>query len=104
MTLREYFAAHAPEVPGTFLGRYLPYQGPAAPNTRDLGERDRKIAENWLLDPCYELAGHGEVLGKFQEQYDAHQEAKAQHENQSQIQRMIAWRWHYADLMIAARG
>ena len=66
ITLRDWFATHAPEVPGWFR--------------TDLVSKTRYGG----LPPC--------------------PLPRNDHENNMLAERFIAWRWHYADLMVAARG
>ncbi|KWC56541.1 hypothetical protein [Burkholderia ubonensis] len=103
MTLRDFFAAKAPgEIPVWF--KYVPVvPRPEVPVPREILPADQ----------CKEFEGLGEWLdeedvspevNEFHERYVlAHRAAEAWDAEQV-VARYFAWRWHYADMMLRARG
>lgn len=103
VTMRDYFAARAPlEIPAWFQG----------PESRVLirplpGDRIVPWVENWLRDPCYDLAdvveddARDEAIA-FEALMREFWAAQTRVKQEREIARYFAWRWHYADQMLAA--
>ena len=98
LTLRDYFAAHAPAVPDWFV-----WHAPAHPKLE--WPRLPKDAPSEDLDAvsCYENAGADlpEHLRWYAEKKEAFRYAKEMARNADQTGRVVAWRWHYATAMVA---
>lgn len=102
-TLRDHFAATAPDMPSWF--HCAPSRPrPVAPSPDDhLSDEKRKEYRRAMNERWDDEDISPEVL-EFMSKVD---EASAEIDKWAQEQRshkFIAWRWHYADLMIAARG
>lgn len=110
--LRTHLATHAPDVPAWFkpadetilrnvLTRESAYLADA--EAQALPAEDRSRLRNWLADSCYDLdeplATIGARIVEAIEQRRLDQRADWE---RAQLQRLIDWRWHYADQMIAA--
>ncbi len=115
MTLRDWFATHAPtEIPAWFThGDDLPplpgvlyaevtleqqtgYAG--------LSEPDKEHLRQWLMDGSWDLDDHLEAIGNAAN--SAITQSRQDRDNAAQqrkADRYIAWRWHYADMMIRSR-
>lgn len=122
-TLRDHFAAHAPdEIPVWFTVPKLPFEAPAVPTppayTLDMiaDEASRRVCQQWFRDGCFELEHvfAGGVLPpdvaawmatwqEWSDAIDARDCAHDEHRAACERARFIAWRWAYADMMIAAR-
>jgi hypothetical protein len=131
LTLRDYFAAHAPiEIPGWFStwfrANYEPQ--PAAPSVDAwaLTAVAREYAMRWAMDPRYsgasnELAeqfktrhrpGPGndhapsDLLGlrSYQQAHEAWRKTLTRWENELYIDTLVSWRWTYAHAMCASAG
>lgn len=102
MSLRDYFAAHAPtDIPDWFKHREPVKYYPDCPHWSTLPNEDhREIARSWIDDPCYDLP---DELRWFQEKFEAYQDAAIAWREQDALERYIQWRWHYADAMLEAR-
>ena len=104
MSLRDYFAAHAPaEIPTWFYDGFVKkeYDGPAMPDpdaVENISDRDMCI--EWMRDPVFDLPEH---LRRFQNAVKAHRQAMDRHRSDEHARVYIAWRWAYADAMLAAR-
>lgn len=113
-TLRDLYALHAPEeVPGWFE-----FQGSDAPPLPEApgGLSDRaadlafRIRGNEIYDIGWAVAAasinetEASSLRAYRDDLIAALSARQAHAKTVQAQRFIAWRWHYADLMLAARG
>lgn len=110
MTLRDYFAAHAPVAPDSFQCKKPPQ--PARPKTVDKAfqnDRLRRLASDYRRDPCFELSEMGETLKEreglrqFQLAQDSYASACELWRKAFETYRQIEWRWFYADAMLAAR-
>lgn len=95
---RDYFAAHAPtDIPAWFRTEHPP--APIFPKPADLSEKHRRQWEGlgeWLepheVDP--------EVI-VFRDLYHEALKAKDAYDAACAAATFFAWRWHYADQMIA---
>lgn len=117
MSLREYLAAHAPDMPVWFNMPYEPQ--PSRPSIIDgdhlSNPRIREACLAWRRSsqrdnvPAHDLALAGETeaekkfLRDYQAQFEAYAEACEDRRIRHDRKRYFAWRWHYADAMIAAR-
>jgi hypothetical protein len=106
MTLREYFAVRAPqEIPDWFKGPALRAIKLPVPDAAIADE-----AAEWNRDPCYDLDGvfdDGERQRLAREYSDAMNNYGSEivaAQAEMEVARYFAWRWHYADMMLAARG
>ncbi len=116
MTLGDYFAANAPaEIPNW----YQPTLPTVDEQTRHLRasvidtpfqvERLRRGVQDWRKDPCFDLEGLGETEGErkflkaYEEAFNVYSEACAVARSKNEQARYFAWRWHYANSMLAVR-
>lgn len=102
MSLREYFAAHAPtEIPAWFHYTKPPKDFPKHPSldeiSTDENDPHRREVDSWLQDPIYDLP---EELQWFANKVKAHYDGKECWEQAAQRARYFQWRWAYADAMI----
>ena len=95
-TMRDYFAANAPEVPDWF--KYTPgpqTPRPAMPVLQEQPEEVIKaVADRNKKSPAYEI---------WAKLLSAHEEAVAAWHVEINAQRFFAWLWRYATLMMAYR-
>jgi hypothetical protein len=112
MSLRDYFAAHAPtEIPAWFvygddrppiphildIGSALALQ----PGLADLFDFEQENLRQWLYDGSWDLEPKLEAIGHAASKAIAEsREARRAAEEQREADRYFAWRWHYADNMI----
>ena len=132
MSLRAYFAAHAPAEPqGWFEPEIAPM--PTAPATEpsfpdefpfnvDIGARNYiiNIANGWRRDPCYDLStfephskdAHLDTLVAhvrpflvdYETAWKAYWAAHNAWDDERAKQRLIQWPWAWADAVLAAGG
>lgn len=98
MTVRDYFGAHAPEMPSWFQCEPSRPR-PLIPSRAELTDEQRRELEE------YELADGNaspEVMD-FADRRRAATDAIAAWEQEQKAHNFIAWRWHYADMMVRAR-
>lgn len=109
MTLRDYFAANAPaEVPDWFEHRKPPRDFPEMPRWFEVfgDEKDKRVARDWLDDPCFDLADHvsdPERGRRFAGEVTASREGYAAWSLRDKAERYFQWRWHYAAAMLRTR-
>lgn len=106
MSLRDYFAAHAPDdIPFWFTGPDLP-EPPKPVPPPEIADYVRKW---WFDNEPSDLVGflpddapieHHEMADAFQNENVAHCDAIENRRNQLVIRKYFAWRWYYADMMI----
>ncbi len=116
MNLRDWFATHAPtEIPNWFKHE------PANPRARVLSCEEAvrfapdfsartldeiNQAEDWLRDPFSDPIGRPELVRACWDAMRAIANSRNLFESgarQTEAERYIAWRWHYADLMLQRR-
>lgn len=112
-TLRDYFAAHAPQPPDWFQPLMEPRpQIPAIPP--GLSDEAAHLCDSWRCDPHYvdlEVSaakrgfGPTEILAMQAWARDVLEAEKAMvaYDRRRLVERTIQWPWHYADLMLRAR-
>lgn len=102
MTLRDYFATHAPTSIPIWFTHVEPSKDnlPAMPDHLQLDEVHQKIARDWEEDPVYDLP---EELTWYGEKVFAYRHAWALWRDENSAARFFQWRWHYADGMLAER-
>ncbi len=99
LSKREYFAAHAPEIPEWFTGKSL--DKPKEPKHWEEmpdGSPDKRILMNWHRDPCYDLPDH---LKYYQEAWEGHSVMMGEWDRMNVQLRYFQWRVYYADNMLA---
>lgn len=109
LTLREYHAAHAPAVPDWFevdprrpapqmprCERWLT-SDPICGLNNPQADKECKLIESWMRDPCYDLPDH---LRGFQQAFEVHHATLKAWRDENSITRIVAWRYAYADAMI----
>lgn len=113
--LRAYFAAHAPAVPSWFAFEATVPEVPSAsdllkqePIVAGLTQMERENLRDWLRgDLPYInrlLEQHPELVAlvkKLQLQLGAARAAREEAITRNEADRWFAWRWHYADRMLA---
>lgn len=131
MTLREYFAAHAPTVQPWFLPTMPPEptsppDEPSFPADFSARAEDRNyiinLARKWKRDPCFDLVdaeslsclpetrdyqngllAHAcEELDNYETAWKAYWKADSEWHSEFEKQRLIQWPWAYADAVLAA--
>lgn len=114
MTLRDWFATHAPtQIPAWFsAGPYQPLPQVPSPHDalkaqagwRQLTDRDQNTLRTWIADAVFELSDGLAVIGwGAQKMIDEAMAAAVKIQSQNEAQRYIAWRWAYADMMLKGR-
>lgn len=112
--LRDYFAARAPaEIPEWFehqpetVPHILPiYRAlEMQPGYAQLSEDDKERARAWLTDGSWDIDNESvaTIAGSAGRAIDASREARESAERRNEIARYFAWRWYYADAMLARR-
>jgi hypothetical protein len=114
MTLRDWFATHAPtDIPAWFsAGPYQPI--PKVPGSHDalkaqagwlqLTHADQNTLRTWMADAVFELSDGLAVIGwGAMKMIDEAMASAVKIQLQNEAQRYIAWRWAYADLMLKGR-
>ena len=103
MSLRDYFAAHAPEsVPGWFKHE-PPAEAalPERPSWQQVDSIHQHLVMQWQEDPCFDLP---EELSWFEEKHKAYAAAETGYRHANYWARMTQWRFAYADAMLATRA
>jgi hypothetical protein len=101
-TLRDYFAARAPECPYWFEHSPPPKREiPPMPDYLQLDESHQQIAKSWQEDPIFDLPPELEFYGK---KVQAHREATANWHVENSMGRITQWRFAYADAMMKERA
>lgn len=106
MSLRDYFAAHAPAVPDWFEPTM-----PEAPKHPALESADawgltddqRELARQWRLDPHWDADETDSALLPFCEAFRDYWDASAGFQDEKTRQRLAQWPWFYADMVLANR-
>lgn len=117
--LRDYFAAHAPEKPQD----WAPSSVTIIPPRPEPPAVIKDAAEQWLDDPCYDFAvcfkehegqdpeelefwppKYRPLAERFEAEMNEWWEFKRKANLADDRANFIAWRWAYADAMIAERG
>lgn len=96
MTLLEYYAAHAPEVPEWFDGEKE--QIPAPPDINDYPENARAEIRSWLRDGTWDLS---KDCGSFQEDFNEWRCTRDKILSKNKISRYFQWRIYYAEQIAA---
>lgn len=113
MTLRQYYAAHAPEeIPEWFECDEPNRDFPAHPDYSKVGEglagREREPLQTMALElQRGEIEADGDLppeLHEFHDQLLAHRLGKDAYNRKKQMNRLTRWRLAYADAMIEAEG
>ena len=111
MSLRDYFAAHAPAEPQAWFEPTMPPYPQTPPVPADLPEAVRCRIESWCNDPCYDLVGlfgnaNPELLQRVQAFDDAWSAARKEqraHNLEYARRQLVQWPWAWADAMLAER-
>lgn len=99
LTKREYFAAHAPEVPEWFI--HTEPKNPKEPKSwTDMSDNDpfKEAAREWFQYPCYDIKD--EELKWFQEAWEKFWQDVKAWKAQNSMSRLKQWRYYYADAML----
>lgn len=109
MTLREFFAAHAPAEPQPwFEPTMLPRPVPPADDLRsvlpDCTEDEDREAQSWRRDPCYDLCTKSPRLAPYERAWEDYWRANHAWSEEKKRQRYVQWPWAWADAVLAARG
>lgn len=99
LTKREYFAINAPvEIPSWFRHVPLEQKVMEGPRLEDLvNDEDRKLAQEWSRDPCYDLPDH---LKWFSDKLDQKVEADSDYRMNNYEARYFQWRRYYAEKLL----
>lgn len=113
-TLRDYFAARAPEVPEWYRPAQLPPLPPILSNQAalalqpayaELPEHNKLQLSEWMRDDSWDLDDAVAAIGKAaKDAIAASVTARTAAGNAAETYRFIAWRWRYADLMLHGRA
>lgn len=105
LTLREYFAAHAPESPPWFdYDHPGEPQPPEAPSTLDMAEMGMlNNARNRGTLPRYIESTQNGVGKLYAQQLIAYQDAVYKWSQEAEMMLLVKWRWAYADAMMKER-
>lgn len=108
-SLRDYFAAHAPETPWPHFRPKVP-PPPRKPMEDPIGndgeaptpdeERDLR---GWYNDPVYDAEERHPTFSYWVKSWRDYWRACHDHEENVQIARRVQWPWFYADTMLAQR-
>lgn len=102
MTLRDYFATHAPlDIPSWFEHVPPAKDVPPMPDHTTLDAAHQQIAISWQKDPCFDLP---EEIKWFGDKVKAHRDAKAAWSDANYAARTFQWRYAFADGMLAERS
>jgi hypothetical protein len=118
MTLRDYFAARAPEPPEWFVQTWeasarvpaLPLTVPQAiaqhQDAPTLNQADRQRIAEWLNDGSYDLDDEelDGVAQAIKAQLDRSRSEHIAAMTEHAIAQFFSWRWYYADEMLKARS
>lgn len=104
LSKREYFAAHAPEMPEWFTrGIELePYKGAQPPRWQDQPQPFQHEARLWQKGEWN--ANISEELEDFRKSTQEYHLELAAHDIEQNMKRLCAWRYYYADIMLAEKG
>lgn len=112
-TLRDLFAVHAPPAPDWFKGIGGPPPSPRPDKPQGLSERGSDLAEKIRCGDVHHIGfalssgaiGDGEAaeLYRFSKEVADWRRENVAREIGLEQRRLIQWRWHYADLMLAHR-
>lgn len=99
MTLREYFAAHAPPPPDWFESFTVDYAKLGEPPQLDpQSDSDKAVLRAWMNDRSTKVPAHLKpALDRVG------QLAKAKASLGMLAESFFAWRWYYADMMLSGR-
>lgn len=103
MDMRDKFAMNAPEMPGWFRA---PYHRPYPVQPEYIAELPRKFHREWLevRDRYWDDPRVSAEVREFGARVKAANLDLGKWNYDEKAHQFIAWRWHYADLMMAARG
>lgn len=117
MSLRDYFAAHAPDVPAPWFEPTMPPKPSEPPIATDLNEESRRTLRSWVSDPIFDLdhaanelrdankiseTGHT-ALVTYERDYTAYRRACDAWEQVHAKQTDVQWPYAWADLQLAER-
>lgn len=107
MSLRDYFAAHAPVEPQTWFVPLMPEPCPKEPSWSELTDPEekrmlREYGHEWLDDE--EARAKHPKLAEFSGRVQAARLAGGRWKAEFERQRLIQWPYAWADAMIAERG
>jgi hypothetical protein len=99
LTKREYFAAHAPEIPNWFANKLSPT--PKKPKSwmeiKWSNQEETDLIRSWWSDPIFDLPEH---LIWYQQEWQEYNELYNEWNRQNIIDRYFQWRIFYADNLI----
>lgn len=100
MSMREYFAAHAPEEIPSWFTHVPPKKDipEAAEWDKIENEEDKQLCQDWVFDGIFDLPEH---LQWFSDTFKNHNEALIQWNKTNEGARYFQWRSFYADALIA---
>ncbi len=101
MSLRDYFAAHAPAIPEWFEHKPPARDFPKFPDWQELDPTHQQMAKNWLADPVFDLP---EELAWFQAKVVKVNEARYAWNYSDKASRLFQWRYAFADAMLQERN
>lgn len=113
MTLRDWYATYAPEAPDWFVDSSVE-QAPSRinpalyvqtlPGYKSLSKEARSSLGAWMRDGTWDLEGAEAVLANEATEAATRRDIDiARIERSNAARRFFAWRWHYADQMLAGR-
>jgi hypothetical protein len=111
VTLRDYFAAHAPETPWVHFVPVMP-PGPTQPPStavtragQQADEATQRILDDWRADPCWDPdeEERTSAFSSWCEAWRRYWQEVANWQTAYRIQRLEQWPWFYADTMLLRR-
>lgn len=101
MTLRQYYAAHAPDPPDWFEPFEIDIEKLGKPPEIDpANDTEKFIVHRWFQDRS--IAVPASLKPKLEE-IAAWQKAKREAATAAIAESFFAWRWYYADMMLSGR-
>jgi hypothetical protein len=121
LSLRDYFAAHAPRKPQAWFNPTLPVPAPVPPpislpviegSSAERFQTLSYLATNWRRDPCYDLANHLDdttpteraALAAHEDAWKDFWEQRKIYESLRDKERLTQWPYAWADAQIAERA
>ncbi len=104
LTAREYYAAHAPDVPEWFKGSPSPVRPdpPVRSNSMFADEEYRELVAWTHGSRCADTLPNvsGDAYVKWALRWQKYCQAEILHAEGGDERRWFAWRWHYSDMML----
>jgi len=106
MTMRDYFAAHAPTIPQPWFDPRLP-EGPKHPNKEPpfpTGSEEFRNGYNWLKDPTWNVWDEFPKLRSWCEEWENFWNKRDARTRLNDKEKYVQWPYAWADQMLKQRG